>query len=37
VALTGTLLYFGFFFLMPWWSRLGEFKPVPQRLTYKAH
>jgi len=37
VALTCTLLYFSFFFLMPWWSRLGTFKPVPQRLVYKAH
>jgi ubiquinol-cytochrome c reductase cytochrome b subunit len=25
--------YFGFFLLMPWYSRLGTFKPVPQRVT----
>ena len=25
---------FGFFLLMPWWSRLGEFKPVPDRVTF---
>ncbi len=33
----GTLLYFGFFLLMPWWSRIGQFKPVPDRVTYAAH
>ena len=33
----GTLYYFGFFLLMPWWSRLGEFKPVPDRVTFAAH
>ena len=33
----GTLFYFGFFLLMPWWSRLGTFKPVPDRVTFAAH
>lgn len=33
----GTLFYFGFFLLMPWWSRLGEPKPVPDRVTFAAH
>ena len=33
----GTLFYFGFFLLMPWWSRLGAFKPVPDRVTFAAH
>ena len=28
-----TLLYFAFFLGMPWWSRMGEFKPVPERVT----
>jgi ubiquinol-cytochrome c reductase cytochrome b subunit len=37
VSQIGTLFYFGFFLLMPWWSRLGEFKPVPDRVTYAAH
>jgi ubiquinol-cytochrome c reductase cytochrome b subunit len=37
VSQIGTLLYFGFFLLMPVWSRLGEFKPVPDRLVYAAH
>jgi ubiquinol-cytochrome c reductase cytochrome b subunit len=37
VSQVGTLFYFGFFLLMPWWSRLGEFKPVPERVTFSAH
>jgi ubiquinol-cytochrome c reductase cytochrome b subunit len=37
VSQVGTLFYFGFFLLMPWWSRLGEFKPVPSRVTFKSH
>jgi ubiquinol-cytochrome c reductase cytochrome b subunit len=37
VAQAGTLYYFGFFLLMPWWSRLGSFKPVPERVTFAAH
>ena len=37
IAQAGTLFYFGFFLLMPWWSRLGTPKPVPERVTFKAH
>ena len=37
VSQLGTLFYFGFFLLMPWWSRIGEFKPVPQRVTFQPH
>ena len=37
MAQIGTLYYFGFFLLMPWWSRLGEFKPVPERVVFHAH
>ena len=37
VSQLGTLYYFGFFLLMPWWSRLGEPKPVPERVTFAAH
>ncbi|MFM2120036.1 MAG: hypothetical protein RL722_1504, partial [Pseudomonadota bacterium] len=37
VAQVGTLFYFGFFLLMPWWSQLGTFKPVPERVTFEAH
>jgi len=33
----GTLFYLGFFLLMPWWSRLGEFKPVPSRVSFTPH
>lgn len=36
-AQAGTLIYLGFFLLMPIWSPLGKFKPVPERLTYRAH
>jgi ubiquinol-cytochrome c reductase cytochrome b subunit len=32
-----TFIYFGFFLLMPWWSRAGEFKPVPSRVTFHPH
>ncbi|GAA6143397.1 cytochrome bc complex cytochrome b subunit [Hydrogenophaga sp. 5NK40-0174] len=37
VSQVGTLFYFGFFLLMPWWSTKGEFKPVPDRVTFKPH
>ncbi|QCB46703.1 cytochrome bc complex cytochrome b subunit [Hydrogenophaga sp. PAMC20947] len=37
VSQVGTLFYFGFFLLMPWWSRLGEFKTVPSRVTFTPH
>ena len=37
VSQIGTLFYFGFFLLMPWWSQLGEPKPVPERVTFKPH
>jgi ubiquinol-cytochrome c reductase cytochrome b subunit len=37
VAQVGTLIYFGFFLLMPWWSQMGTFKPVPDRVTFHAH
>jgi len=37
VSQVGTLFYFGFFLLMPWWSRLGETKPVPSRVTFTPH
>ena len=33
----GTIFYFGFFLLMPWWSRIGEFKAVPDRVTFQPH
>ena len=37
VSQVGTLFYFGFFLLMPWWSRLGETKPVPDRVIFTPH
>ncbi|MFM7065808.1 MAG: cytochrome bc complex cytochrome b subunit [Gammaproteobacteria bacterium] len=32
-----TVLYFAYFLLMPWWSRMDSTKPVPERVTYDAH
>jgi len=37
ISQLGTLVYLGFFLLMPWWSRMGVFKPVPDRVIYNAH
>ncbi len=37
VAQISTFIYFGFFLLMPWWSAMGEFKPVPDRVTFHPH
>ena len=37
VSQVGTMFYFGFFLLMPWWSLLGEFSPVPERVTFVPH
>ena len=37
VSQVGTLFYFGFFLLMPWWSKLGTPKPVPDRVVFVAH
>ena len=37
VSQVGTLFYFGFFLLMPWWSTIGTFKQVPDRVTFAAH
>jgi ubiquinol-cytochrome c reductase cytochrome b subunit len=30
-------IYFGYFALMPWWSRMGTFKAVPERVRFVAH
>jgi ubiquinol-cytochrome c reductase cytochrome b subunit len=32
-----TVIYFLFFLLMPWYSRIDSVKPVPERVTYHAH
>jgi ubiquinol-cytochrome c reductase cytochrome b subunit len=37
IAQIGTLFYFGFFLLMPIWSRIGTFKPVPDRVVFAPH
>jgi ubiquinol-cytochrome c reductase cytochrome b subunit len=37
VAQVSAACYFGFFLLMPWWSRMGTFKAVPARVTFAAH
>ena len=37
ISQTLTLVYFGFFALMPWWSEMGEFKQVPDRVVFAAH
>ncbi|MEY4482321.1 MAG: hypothetical protein RIQ84_1483 [Pseudomonadota bacterium] len=37
VSQLGTLIYFGFFLAMPWWSKLGQFKQVPSRVNFVKH
>ena len=37
VAQICTFIYFGFFLLMPWWSTMGTFKTVPNRVTFHPH
>ena len=32
-----TLVYFGFFLAMPYWSKMGQFKQVPSRVNFVAH
>ena len=32
-----TIVYFSFFLLMPWYSKVDRTKPVPTRVTYDAH
>jgi ubiquinol-cytochrome c reductase cytochrome b subunit len=34
-AQIGTAVYFLFFFLMPWWSKMDKCKPEPHRVTGK--
>ncbi|HEY0939504.1 MAG TPA: cytochrome bc complex cytochrome b subunit [Steroidobacter sp.] len=31
------VIYFAFFLLMPWYTRIDQTKPVPERVTYHAH
>jgi len=37
VSQVATLYYFAFFLLMPWWSTMGTFKKVPDRVVFHAH
>ena len=37
VAQICTVIYFGFFVLMPWFTSIGKTKPVPDRVTYDEH
>lgn len=37
ISQIGTVYYFAFFMLMPLWTPLGEFKPVPARVTFQPH
>ena len=32
-----TLIYFAFFLLMPWYTRMEKTKPEPDRVTWKEH
>ncbi len=32
-----SIIYFGFFLLMPWYTKVDKTKPVPDRVTYHAH
>ena len=32
-----SVVYFAFFLLMPWYTRIDKTKPVPTRVTYHAH
>lgn len=37
LAQIGSVAYFGFFFLMPWFTSIGKTKPEPDRVTYDKH
>lgn len=37
VARFFSVVYFAFFILMPWYSKIDKTKPVPTRVTYEAH
>jgi ubiquinol-cytochrome c reductase cytochrome b subunit len=36
-ARTFAIIYFAFFFLMPWYTKVDKTKPVPDRVTFHAH
>lgn len=37
VAQICSVMYFAFFFLMPWFTSIGQTKPVPDRVTFESH
>jgi ubiquinol-cytochrome c reductase cytochrome b subunit len=37
VARMLVFVYFAFFLLMPWYTRIDRNKPVPDRVQYKEH
>ncbi|HEY0973521.1 MAG TPA: cytochrome b N-terminal domain-containing protein [Solimonas sp.] len=37
ISRAGTIIYFAFFILMPWYTKLDKTKPEPERVTYEAH
>src|SRR3546814_10282962 len=37
VSRFGTVLYFLFFLLMPFYTKMEKTKPVPERVTHEAH
>ena len=37
LAQVGTVIYFAFFFLMPWFTSIGETKAEPERVIFEAH
>ena len=37
VSRIGMAVYFAFFLLMPVYTKLDSYKPVPERVTYEAH
>ena len=37
ISQIGTIVYFAFFFLMPFYTKLEKTKPEPERVTHAAH
>ena len=37
ISQIGTVYYFAFFALMPIWTRMGEYLPVPERVQFQPH
>ncbi|WP_020649547.1 cytochrome b [Solimonas variicoloris] len=37
ISQIGTVVYFLFFLLMPFYTKIDKTKPVPERVTYEAH